>query len=371
MMPRLLSFLLILTLGLAACAPRGRMVLDPEAAGVGSVQRVFVGTTRIGDTTEGWSFRRNFEPLYARFDVSIPPDRELGSVPWPPKRGTPDPQKHMVTVDAALYAKDGDFRKALAAELGRTKRGTREAVVFIHGFNNTFAEGLYRFAQLNHDLDLPGAAVHYAWPSRGSVLGYAYDRDSVMFARDGLEQLLNEVAESGADRIVIVGHSMGSHLTMEALRQIAIRKNRKVMDRIAGVVLMSPDIDLDVFRSQANGIGKLPQPFVIFTSKQDRALSLSAVIAGESARLGNVSDVAELAGLEVTLLDTGAYSTGDGHFNAARSPALIQLLSKVTDINSALVDDAKSRVGLLPGAVLTVQGATQVILSPVEGLLMD
>lgn len=364
-------FLALTAIALAACAPRGAIVLDPSAASVAEVQRVFVGTSRINSPQEGWGIGRSFEPHFARFDVSIPPDRELGSVPFPPKNGKIDPRKHMLTVDATNYDSAAAFRSSLRQEMAAERKGTREAVVFVHGFNNTFAEGLYRFAQLDHDLELPGVAVHYAWPSRGSVLGYAYDRDSVMFARDGLESLLEEVTAAGADRILIVGHSMGAHLTMETLRQISIRNNRKVMDRIGGVVLMSPDIDVDVFRSQANSMGKLPQPFVVFASERDRALSVSALLAGEEDRLGNLTDVTKLAGLEVTLLDIAAYDTGDGHFNAARSPALIQLLSRVTDINTALVSDDRSRVGLLPGAVLSFRGATKVILSPVEGLLMQ
>ena len=30
-------------------------------------------------------------------------------------------------------------------------------------------------------------AVHYAWPSAAEPLGYVYDRDSAIFARDGLD----------------------------------------------------------------------------------------------------------------------------------------------------------------------------------------
>ncbi len=46
-------------------------------------------------------------------------------------------------------------------------------MVFVHGFNNTFADGLHRTAQIRHDFEIPGVAVHYAWPSAGNALGYA------------------------------------------------------------------------------------------------------------------------------------------------------------------------------------------------------
>lgn len=357
---------ILLVLFLAACAARGQLRYEPEAAEIGAIQRIFVGTTRQEDAASRiFTAGRSFVPQFARYDISIPPDRELGTLPWPPRSGVADPRKVMLTTDSQTYADAIAFRHALTAEMARTRRGTREAVVFVHGFNNNFAEGLNRFAQLYHDMELPGVAVHYSWPSRASVLGYAYDRDSTLFARDGLEQLLHEIAVAGADRILLVAHSMGSHLAMETLRQIALRNDHAVRSRLGGVVLMSPDIDLDVFRSQAQTVGELPQPFVIITSERDRALRLSAVVAGESNRLGNVANIEELAGLGVTVLEVGALSTGSGHFTAGNSPALLRLIANAGDLDTALSRDAQSRVGLLQGAVLTVQGATRVILSPV------
>lgn len=359
------SLALAACLFVAACAPRGVAVLLPEAAAVGAVERVFVGSTRaVAEDGAGYSRQRGYQTRFARFDVSIPPDREVGTLPWPPRSTPPDPRRHMATTGSTAFATETAFRNALRAEMASQRKGAREAVIFVHGFNNTFDEGLYRFAQLHHDMQLPGVPVHYSWPSRGTPLGYAYDRDSALFARDGLEHLIGQVASAGADRIFLVAHSMGSSLTMEALRQIAIRGNRATLNRIGGVILISPDIDVDVFRAQAKMIGRLPQPFVVFTSAKDRALALSARLAGETARLGNVRDVSVLAGLEVTLLEVGAFSQGDGHFTAGTSPTLIRLLNRISDVNDALGRDARGRIGLLPGAVLTVQGATQVILSP-------
>ena len=57
---------------------------------------------------------------------------------------------------------------------------------------------------------------------------------------------------------------------------------------------------------------------------------------------------------------------GAGHFNVGTSPALIQLLGSIANLDAAFRADA--RVGLLPGVVLTVQNATSVILAPVEAV---
>jgi esterase/lipase superfamily enzyme len=158
---------------------------------------------------------------------------------------------------------------------------------------------------------------------------------------------------------------------MEGLRQVALRGDVETLSHIAGVILFSPDLDVDVFREQARTIGELPQPFVIFTSRRDPALALSARITGEPARLGNLRTVGPIADLPVTVIEAGSFRDGTGHFAAATSPALIKLLANALTINAALEGDRVARVGLLPGALLTVQNATQVVLSPAVRILQD
>lgn len=354
---------------LAACAPRGAVTLMPEAAAVGAVRPVFVATTRAEDLATGdFTGDRTERLAFARFDVSVPPDRALGDIRYPRKGARPDPRRDFLTVAEARHDDPALFRADLARALATNPRGGREVVIFVHGFNNTFAEGLYRLAQMAHDLQLPGVAMHYSWPSAAQPLGYVYDRDSALIARDGLEAMIAEVRAAGAERIVLIAHSMGSALTMETLRQMAIRGDRASLARIGGVILMSPDIDVDVFRAQARAVGTLPQPFLIFGSQRDRVLTLSARLTGQAERLGNLRDLSRVADLKVTYLDTAAFAQGAGHFTVATSPLLIRLLGRIGDVNAVLQDDRAGRTGLLPGVVLTVQNATQIVLSPVAAV---
>lgn len=355
---------------LAGCSTRGSVVVVPAAAATGTVETIFVGTTRSADPEAGTDFGigRSAETRYARLDVAVPPDRQPGTIVWPQGRMRPDPHRVFLATAEHLYPDPAAFRADLSSVLLGERRGTREAVVFVHGFNSTFAEGAYRLAQIGHDLDLRGAYVHYAWSSRGHPLGYAYDRDSALFARDGLADLLRQTQAAGAERILLIAHSMGAALTMETLRQIAISGDRALLNRIAAVILISPDIDVEVFRAQAAGIGTLPQPFYIFTSKKDRALALSARLTGQRDRLGTIADIDEIADLRVTVLDTTAFSSGVGHFNAGTSPGLLTILGRLNEVDAAFARDRAGRAGLLPGAVLTVQNATQIVLSPVTAL---
>jgi esterase/lipase superfamily enzyme len=360
---RALTLSLLICLA-AACSPRGYMTLAPEAGQVGTVREIFIGTTRGLDESGGYNGSRVEAISFGRYDISVPPERQPGEISWPPKSGTADPKRHFLTTYAARYKSDADFRNALAKDL---KLHDNEAVIFVHGFNNTFSEGLYRIAQMSHDLALPGTVVHYSWPSAAQPLGYVYDRDSALFSRDGLERLLIEVENAGAKRIVLVAHSMGSALVMETLRQVAIRNQSGVLDKIGGVILISPDIDVDVFRAQALTIPVLPQPFIIFSSNRDNILRLSARLTGQRDRLGTLTDITKVGDLPITFLDTAAFTSGSGHFNLGDSPSLLRLLDGLLSVDAALDAERVARTGLLPGAVLTVRSATQIILRPVLG----
>lgn len=347
---------------LAACAPRGSFTPVPADGMVSMTESLFVGTTRTPEA-ETFGFGRADQLSFVRYDISIPENRAPGELSWPPRTRAPDPSRDFLTADEVVFSTPQTFRAALSEEV-RAKNRT-SAVVYVHGFNVNMAEGVYRFAQMHHDLKVPSIAVHYSWPSRGSALGYIHDRDSATFARRGLEDLLNEVAAAGVTEIVIVSHSLGASLTMETLRQMTLDRDNRVMERIRGVVLVQPDIDVDVFRSQARDIGELPQPFVIFGSSRDQILNLSARISGAPERLGNLSDVQRIANLDVTYVDTKKFAAGSGHMNLATSPALISLFSGIEDIEKAFTSDEKGRVGLFPGIVLTVRNATEVVLAPV------
>jgi esterase/lipase superfamily enzyme len=350
---------------LVACTPRGEMAFAPAALG-GVAQEVFVGTTRKREAVVGqFGVERSETITFARFDVSIPPGREVGEINWPAEGRAANPATDFVVTDQTVYMDAPEFRGDLASAL-RAKGG--EATIFVHGYNNNFSEGLYRIAQLSSDLDLPGVAVHYAWPSIAKPLGYVVDRDSALFARDGLAELIGQVKQSGATKIYLVAHSMGSHLAMESLRSIALARDADTMDGIAGVILISPDIDVDVFRSQAREIGVLPEPFVVFGSDKDRVLKLSGRLTGQRERLGTLQDLNRVADLKVTYLDVGAFTEGSGHFDVGDSAALIRLFDRIGDIDRAFNRDAAGRTGLLPGLIITAQSATRVILQPVVDL---
>lgn len=356
------TFVLVVTL--VACAPRGDLALDQTAAAVGTVHPILFGTTRAQDPETGQlTGTRRSLLRFGTIDVSVPPDRKPGEINWPRQGGAPDPATDFVTTDLRLYPNASGFRASLSQALAARAPADREVALYVHGYNNTFAESMYRIAQIDHDIGAPAISVAYAWPSAGRSLRYFFDRDSVLFARDGLEDLIEAIAAAGADRIILIGHSMGANLTMEALRDISISGRKDLMAKIGGVILISPDIDTQVFRRQVDRIGALPQPFLIFTSSKDKPLALSARFAGRGERLGNLVAVEKVADLDVTLLDTSAFSSGRGHFVAGDSPAVLGLLGQMGSVVGAFGSTQSKGTPFFYEVVVNLEKAKRIVLT--------
>ena len=228
------------------------------------------------------------EVSYASVTVSIPPDatRKIGEVQWPTSLPA-DAQQSFVTV-SANYLDKQSFVSGLSAAAKRTGRG--KVLVFVHGFNNRFDEAVYRFAQITHDSKVPAIPVLFSWPSRGVVGLRAYqdDLENANNSRDAVEQLLDTIgANANVKEVNIVCHSMGCLLTLEALQSKALHAG-KIGDKVKNVMLVAPDVDINLFRTQMREMGSARPRFALFVSQDDHALKLSKSIAGGVTRLGQV-----------------------------------------------------------------------------------
>lgn len=343
----------------AACGPRPDLTVLPEAEEIGDSVDVYFSTTRVQESSGKFTRDRSPDLAYGRVSVSVPPEHKQGKVET--RARNPNPARDFVATELVRHD-NAAFRRSIRAELRSRPIDEREVIVFVHGFNTTFGEGTYRAAQLAHDFEVSGVTVFYAWSSAANVFGYSHDRDSILFARDGLEELLIELNRAGATHVQLVAHSMGSELTMETLRQISIRSPEQVKELVDGVILISPDLDVDLFRQQARRVGPLPQPFFVFTSRKDRALAVSSRLNGATNRLGNLTDLSQVADLDITVLNVSNFGEGLGHFTIGSSPALISLLRRVEELDEAFSSDAAGRNGFLPATVLTVRNATEIVL---------
>jgi esterase/lipase superfamily enzyme len=117
---------------------------------------------------------------------------------------------------------------------------------------------------------------------------------------------------------------------METLRQLAITGDRDLGGKLGDVVLASPDIDVDVFKSQMRRYGKPDKPFILLLSDDDRALRLSGLIAGSRPRVGDYRDAADLASYGVTVVDLSKVKGTDSfnHTKFADNPMMVQMIGQ-------------------------------------------
>lgn len=367
--PRPTVVALLLAMLLPGCAQRGAIMFYTGESGVGSVHTVLVASTRAPGIDAASSPRTRSEELsFSRFDVSVPPNRRPGTVALP-RRIPPDPGTEFLVVSAEALDGERGFAEAVDREVANRPDAEREAVVFVHGFNTNLAEGVYRHAQMRHDFRTPGVSVHYSWPSAGSVRAYAFDRESALFARDGLEALLETLTRTNVSRIVVVGHSMGAQILMETLRQMAIRGSPAFFRKLEAVVLVAPDVDIDVFRTQFRPIESAGRPVYVFVSGRDRALRFSSMLRGQSARLGSMQDLSAVSDMPITVIDVSSVDdTGDrlGHFVVATSPSMIAMISGMNDVGIAMFEDEAHSPSLFETSINAVQDVTKVVLRPLE-----
>lgn len=163
--------------------------------------------------------------------------------------------------------------------------------------------------QLSDGIAFRGNTVLFAWPSKGGLLDYGYDRESALLARHHLADVLAAVLQDpfGA-KLNLVAHSMGTLVTLEALRGYRDRFGDTGLDRLGAVVLAAPDIDLDVFKAGLGRLGALRAKIAVITATNDRALDLSRRLAG-GERVGALAPET-LAGLGVKVIDATEFATG-------------------------------------------------------------
>lgn len=323
-----------------------------------------IATTRekTGERGEMFSGARSRVPAFADIVVSIPPDstRKIGEVQWP-QQVPGNPATDFVTLQADEVSRDQAI--AIFSRLIK-KAPTRQAVVFVHGFNNRFDDAVFRFAQIVHDSGTDAAPVLFTWPSKGSILAYGYDRESAGYSRNGLENLLRWLSNNpDVSTIAVLAHSMGNWVTLEALRQMAIRDGR-VAPKIKTVLLASPDVDVDNAREQIESMGPQRPAFILFTSTNDEALAVSRRLWG-APRLGGIDPTQEpyrtdLARERIEVVNLSGVSSPDkfGHGTYAENPRVVELIGRSIAGGQTLTD---SRVGFGERLSLAVSGVAATV----------
>lgn len=349
----LLARLAALLLLCAACTPRpGPEALSPSATppDPARVHRIYVVTTR--SASDNFRSEPAFVTRYGFYDVSVPPDH--GGTRLRFDAASPDPARDYYVTDAGFMDREAFYRAV-------SRPRAQEPGVFVHGFNTTHSEGVFRLAQLAASAGYSGAPILFSWPSEGSPLDYVGDRQGALFSRDPLAELMTELTRRNRDNVMVFGHSMGGFLIVEALRTLGLSGQRGVLNRLE-TVLASPDIDVSLFVRTMREIGPMRQPVAVLAAPGDRALAISSRISGGHERLGalgiddpRIAEVARLGNVE--LVDVSAVASDDG-FGHNR---YIQLAGQYSRLQSA----AGTRTGLRGAGAYVLRSLDDAFLEPV------
>jgi esterase/lipase superfamily enzyme len=223
--------------------------------------------------------------------VSIPRTHRAGQLEAPSiwrLEWCNDPEQFVVLLSVDEIDKS-TFFEDIAARVKSSDR--KSAFVFVHGYNVTFVDAARRTAQMAYDLGFGGAPVLYSWPSQARYASYKVDETNAEWARLDFKAFLKDfAAQSDAEHIYLIAHSMGTRVLTGALKELVL-EDPSIRDKFDEIILAAPDIDADTFKrdiapkilaGEAGGT-------TLYASSGDYALLASKTFAGYQ-RAGDTAD---------------------------------------------------------------------------------
>lgn len=183
-----------------------------------------------------------------------------------------------------------------------------DALLYIHGFNNTFADAIEAAAELADRYAQAGKALRvvlFSWPSEGKLFPptrYFDDRTAARLsamalarALARLRDLIEEFARDGRacnQRLHVMAHSMGNYALRFAVNDLINKyADGRPLPVFENVFLMAADADddaleLDLNVAKLQPLGRIAQHIHVYHSKGDIALRVSDWTKGNPNRLG-------------------------------------------------------------------------------------
>jgi esterase/lipase superfamily enzyme len=249
--------------------------------------------------------------------------QELAAFPREPYQVFRSPDGKVLR-DRAELARQFEAKAKLQGEVERRLDAVpkKELLLYVHGFNETFASAAYTAAELCHFLGREQVCAFFTWPASTTgnfLISYTTTTESADYAVEHLKKSIRILAGTpGLERLQILAHSRGTALTLRAVSElaneaIAAGKEPAAVYKIENLVLLSPDVDVDVAGQEITGFlsdpelttiwpdGRLPRVLngrlTVYTSPDDRALLVSRILFRSRNRVGQMraEDVPEAA----------------------------------------------------------------------------
>jgi len=314
---------------LPASPPPPSAQAKTDVATNATIVRVFYATDRFQIPTiiRGPKYDKHRSPFgklhLGECEVSIPKTHKTGKLESPSIlrfEFRPNPEKHIVLTNTTSLAQE-KFFESVSFAVQRSE--TREAFVFIHGYNVSFEDAARRTGQMAFDLDFIGAPIFYSWPSNGRIASYIKDETNITWTAPHFEQFLSLLAQhGGARRIHIIAHSMGNRAVCESLKNLSLNPQSSI--RFSHLILAAPDIDAETFAELAELLRRITDRVTLYESARDKALQASKKIHGYSRAGEPLLIIPGLDTIDASLIDTDFL--GHSYFSDSR-PLLSDIYS--------------------------------------------
>lgn len=272
----------------------------------GVVYPVWFGTNRKPAVGGGFTHERNEVTTLGRVLVHIPAAHRVGEIgsSWWTRIKRLDLRDDRVRVQRVEPRDRDAFFSELQAAVQAARDGgdVPHALVFLHGYRNSFEDAAIRAAQLGHDLDVRGPTAFFSWPSRGTLAGYPADEAAIEASEPAIADFLVDfAARCGAAKIHVIAHSMGNRGFLRALQRIAADAETRGKVRFGQIFLAAPDVDRDLFLDLARLYAEHAERTTLYASRGDLAVHLSARLH-EAPRAGYLAPYTVAPGLDTVVV---------------------------------------------------------------------
>jgi len=253
---------------------------------------LFYGTNRnkTGSILPNEYYGSNVDELkYGLCAVSIPKKHKMGvlerpGIIWNFLFGE-DTIRHVVLNNIKELTED-EFTKHFNGVLELNPE--KDALIFLHGYNNTFADAARRTGQLVYDMKYKGLSAMFSWASDGKTFSYVHDlktaQNSTEHFKEFIVLLLNK---TNIEKLHLVAHSMGTTVlafTLEKLINDASLANK--LNIIKQIVLGAGDLEQGTFKSLLRKIKNIGSRRTIYASDNDSALAKSIFVSSGLLPIG-------------------------------------------------------------------------------------
>lgn len=254
------------------------------------------------------------DPRKQPIELKLARVKELGSYPTEPYSVQVTAQG--VKRDPAILEQHELAEAKLKSEIHKRLRTapSREVVLYVHGFNETFATAAYTAAELCHFLGRMDVCSFFTWPASstgGPLTSYISTTESSQYSVGHLKKAIRTLAQTpGVEGLHLLAHSRGTALLLSAARElyletVAFGESPAEALKLKNIVMLSPDVDVDVASQQLEIVASDPDfatrwhsavlpkfiegRFTVYASPGDKALRLSEILFRSRSRVGQLS----------------------------------------------------------------------------------